>query len=94
MVPVSIDQLREMMLNSEEAMEAYETADSESRLIEALYEMREHAKLNKSELATLLGITPSALVRLENAPRSASIKTLERYAKACGASINICISYK
>ncbi|HFY9634337.1 TPA: helix-turn-helix domain-containing protein, partial [Salmonella enterica] len=52
-------------------------------------EMRENAGLTKTEVAQRLDIRPSAISRLERNPLGASIKTLSRYADACGAKIDI-----
>lgn len=86
---ISYEQLKEEMLNSPEAIRAYEEADKELAIIELLYQMRERAGLTKKDLATRLGIGPSAITRLEGNPLGASIKTLTRYAHACGAEIDI-----
>lgn len=86
---LSLNELREKMLNSPESLQGYEDADRELALIELLYEMREKAGLTKTEVAQRLDINPSALTRLEKNPLGASIKTLSRYATACGAKIDI-----
>lgn len=86
---VSLEQLRKEMLDTPEAIRGYEEADRELALIELLYEMREKAGLSKTDLARRLDIGPSAITRLERNPLGASIKTLARYAEACGARIDI-----
>ena len=86
---LSLNELREKMLNTPESLQGYEDADRELALIELLYEMREKAGLTKTEVAQRLDINPSALTRLEKNPLGASIKTLSRYANACGAKIDI-----
>lgn len=93
MKPVSIKELKERMLNTPEAVAAYEEADRELEVIELLYAMREHAQLNKSELAQRLGVSPAAVSRLERNPLGASLKTLEKYASACGAKIALNLEY-
>lgn len=94
MKPVSLSELKKDMLNSPEAIAAYEDADRELAVLEALYEMREHAKITKSELARRLNISPSAISNLEKNPLGASLKTLERYAQACGATLAFNVVYK
>ncbi len=86
---VYLDELRKKMLNTPEAVRGYQDADRELALIEMLYEMRENAGLTKTEVAQRLDIRPSAISRLERNPLGASIKTLSRYADACGAKIDI-----
>lgn len=94
MKPVATKELKERMLNTTEARAAYEDADRELRVLEALHAMRESAGLSKAELAKRLEIAPSAINRLEKNPMGASLKTLERYARACNASWNFNVVYK
>lgn len=94
MKPVAMKELKKRMISTAESREAYEDADRELAVLEALHTMRENAKLSKVELAQRLDIAPSAITRLEKNPLGASLKTLERYAKACGASWNFNIVYK
>ncbi|MBC8949011.1 MULTISPECIES: helix-turn-helix domain-containing protein [Xenorhabdus] len=54
--------------------------------------MRANAGLSKSELVKKLGVSPSAITRLEGNPMETSIRTLSRYANTCGANINIKLS--
>lgn len=94
MKPVTVTQLKKQMLNSDEAREAYAEADRELAVLELLHEMREHAKITKTELARRLNIQPSAITKLEKNPMGASLKTLERYANACGATFDFSAVYK
>lgn len=86
---IPFNQFKEKLLNTPEAVRGYQEADKELALLEMLYEMREKAGLTKSALAARMGLQPSAISRLESNPLGASMKTLSRYAKACGASIDI-----
>ncbi|AYA41688.1 helix-turn-helix transcriptional regulator [Xenorhabdus nematophila] len=86
---ISFEQLRAEMLDTPAAIQAYNDADRELAIVEMLYQMRERAGLSKSELAKKLGISPSAITRLEGNPLGASVKTLSRYASACGANFDI-----
>ncbi|WP_274725528.1 helix-turn-helix domain-containing protein [Xenorhabdus bovienii] len=81
------------MLDTPAAIQAHNNADQELAIVEMLYQMRERAGLSKSELAKKLGISPSAITRLEGNPLGASVKTLSRYASACGANIDIRMTY-
>ncbi|CDH32679.1 helix-turn-helix domain-containing protein [Xenorhabdus bovienii] len=90
---ISFEQLREELLDTPAAIQAYNDADQELVIVEMLYQMRERAGLSKSELAKKLGISPSAITRLEGNPLGASVKTLSRYASACGANIDIRMTY-
>ncbi|MDH1088815.1 helix-turn-helix domain-containing protein [Pantoea brenneri] len=55
--------------------------------------MREHANINKAELARRLNITPSTITQLEHNPGRVKLSTLEWYAAACGGTINISVTY-
>lgn len=93
MKPITLEQLKNEMLNTPESIQAYQEADKELAAIHLLHEMREHAGISKTALAKRLGIKPSAINRLEKNPLGASMNTLERYANACGATINISVQY-
>ena len=86
---IPFNQVKESLLNTPEAIRGYQEADKELALVEMRYEMREKAGLSKSALAERMGITPSAISRLEGNPLGASMTTLRKYAQACGAEINI-----
>lgn len=94
MKPVSFKEFKERALENDEVRAAYEEADRELAVLEALHAMREHAKLTRTELARRLEISPAALSRLEKNPLGASMKTLARYASACGADISLSVLYK
>ncbi|WP_411706098.1 helix-turn-helix domain-containing protein [Edaphovirga cremea] len=86
---VSFDELKAKALQNPEVQQAYDEADKELELVQLLFEMREKAGLTKAELAERLGIKPPAINRLEGNPLGASMRTLERYAAACGARLSI-----
>ena len=75
---IPFNEVKEKLLNTKEL-----------EMVEMLYEMREKAGLTKSALAERMGLRPSAISRLESNPLGASMKTLSKYAQACGATINI-----
>ena len=49
---ISIEQLKEEMLNSPEAIQAYKEADKELAIAERLYQMHEEAGLTKEDPTT------------------------------------------
>lgn len=61
---IPFNQVKESLLNTPEAIRAYQEADKELALVEMLYDMREKAGLSKSALAERMGILPSAISRL------------------------------
>ncbi|CFR05205.1 helix-turn-helix domain-containing protein [Yersinia kristensenii] len=82
-------ELKAKALSNPEVKQAYDEADYELALVQLLYDMREKAGLSKTELAERLGVKPPAINRLEGNPLGASMRTLERYATACGAKLQI-----
>lgn len=86
---IPFNEVKEKLLSTPEAVKGYEEADKELEMVEMLYEMRERAGLTKSALAERMGLRPSAISRLESNPLGASMKTLAKYAHACGATIDI-----
>lgn len=94
MKPVEMKELEARMLNTPEARASYIDADRELEMQELLFSLREHASLNKAELARRLGVTPSVVGKLEKNPLGASMKTLEKYAAACGARLALNVVYK
>lgn len=93
MKPVGLNELKSRMLNTEAAIEGYNEADRELAVVALLAELREHANINKAELARRLNVTPSTITQLENNPGGVKLSTLERYAAACGGTINISVSF-
>ncbi|MBA5234776.1 helix-turn-helix transcriptional regulator [Pectobacterium aroidearum] len=90
---VDLKELKERMLNTPESIRGYEEADRELALIQVLYDMRERAGITKADLAKRLDVAQSALNRLEKNPLGASVRTLQKYADACGAKIEIKVSH-
>jgi len=89
---ICLDELKARMLNNEESVNGYIEKDRDIAMIELLVQLREHAKISKAELARRLNVTPSSVTQIERNPRSMKLSTLDRYAAACGASINISIT--
>lgn len=65
MKPISLNELKELMLNDAESIAAYKEADKELELIQILFKMRERSGMSKTELADKIGIKPSGINRLE-----------------------------
>lgn len=63
---------------------AYEEEIRTEKLQAMLKEWRESAGLTKSQLAEIIGVNPSTITRLETNVNNASIKSIVRYAAACG----------
>lgn len=86
---IPFEEIKKKALQDPAVRQAYDEADRELALIEMLYDMRETAGLTKTELANRLGVKPPSINRLESNPLGASLKTLERYAAACGSKLVI-----
>lgn len=94
MKAVPLDELKKKMLNTPEAIRGYEDADRELMMLQLISEIRQRAGLTKTEIARRCGVNPPEITRLEKNPLGASVRTLERYANACGASIDIKAVYQ
>lgn len=84
-----ISELKQRLMANPAFREEYRKADAEFALIEALVEARGRANLTQAELARRMGTTQSAIARLEGGGVSPSIATLQRYAEATGARLEI-----
>ncbi len=81
--------LKKRWMKEPEFRKAYELADSEYAIIEALIRARTAAKLSQTALAKRLGTTQSAIARLEGGGVSPSLSTLRRYAEATGRRLHL-----
>jgi predicted transcriptional regulator len=81
--------LKAKLMEDADFREEYQKADAEFRLIEELVAARARARLTQAELARRIGTTQSAIARLEGGGVSPSIATLQRYAEATGARLEI-----
>lgn len=88
-IAVSHFDVKKRLLNTPEAIAAYEEAADEYALLEQLTEWRTKAGLTKADVAQRMGVKPPAINRLENNVTKASWQTLRRYAAACGVSLAI-----
>lgn len=68
---------------------AYEALESEFSLVNSLIRARMRARLSQAQVAERMGTTESAVSRLESGRSMPSTRTLERYAKATGHSLQI-----
>lgn len=84
-----LSELKRRWMANPELQTAYEEADVEYRVVEALIEARSRAQLSQTELAKRIGTTQSAIARLESGQISPTISTLKRYATATGSRLVI-----
>lgn len=84
-----LSELKKRWIKDPEFRTAYEEADVEYRVVEALIAARSRAHLSQTELAKRIGTTQSAIARLESGQVSPTITTLKRYAAATGSRLVI-----
>lgn len=87
--PVEHKSVIKRLLDSPEALAAYDEMSEEIALLEQLTEWREKAGLTRADIADRMGITPPAITRLERNVTKATWHTLKRYAAACGIEITL-----
>ncbi|TCL06578.1 helix-turn-helix domain-containing protein [Sodalis ligni] len=93
-VAIKHAEVMKRLLNTPEAVAAYQEAMEEDALLEQLTEWRENAGLTKAEVAKRMGVNPPAINRLERNVTKASYHTLKRYAAACGINMTIVAANK
>ena len=84
-----ISELKKRWMEEPEFRAAYDAADAEYAVIEALIRARSEANLTQAELAKRIGTTQSAVARLEGGRISPSLATLRRYAEATGKKLHV-----
>lgn len=88
---VSFADVKAKAFRNPEVLEAYLAEQRKDELKALLAQMRKSAGINSAQVAAKMGVTPATVSKLENRADRASLETLERYAAACGASIQISI---
>jgi DNA-binding XRE family transcriptional regulator len=75
---------------SPEFRKAYDTEYNRLKLAYRIAELREKAGMTQAELARKVGTTQAGISRLENPNyRNYSLKTLEKVARALGATLRV-----
>lgn len=62
------------------------------RLAKTLYDMRKSAELTQKELAKRMKTDQSAIAKMECGQGNVTVEKLERYARACGKTIDFSFS--
>ena len=76
-------------LKNPEFKAQYDALEDEYKAIEALIDARNEAGLTQSEVAKRMGITQSAVARIESGAYNKKYKTFFNYIKACGKRVAI-----
>lgn len=85
----NLKNLKKRALQNKDVRSAYDALEDEFELINKLLEMRTAAGLTQEELAQKMGTQKSNISRLEKGNTNPSLKTLRKYAKACGFEITM-----
>jgi DNA-binding XRE family transcriptional regulator len=85
----NLQQLKARALQNEEVRSEYDALQDEFELINKLLTMRTTAGLTQEELARRMGTKKSNISRLETGNTNPSLKTLRKYARACGFAITM-----
>lgn len=85
----TLAELKERFLKDPEVRAAYEEADADYAVLEAMIRARTEAGLTQAEVAERAGTTQSAIARLEGGRVSPSVATLQKYAKAVGKKLRV-----
>lgn len=88
-IPISHEEALKRLLDTPEAIAAYDEMSEELALLEQLTKWREQAGLTRAEVASRMGVTPPAISRLERNISKATWLTLRRYAAACGVTLTL-----
>ena len=62
--------------------------EADRDLLEDLIRVRESSGLSQTDIADLMGVSPSAVSRIESGARDPHLSTLRRYAYAVGAQVS------
>ncbi|WP_139799962.1 helix-turn-helix domain-containing protein [Plesiomonas shigelloides] len=93
--PVEHKEVRAKALASPEARAAYQEAlreyDDYMEIINLLDSLREHAGIDREEVAVRMGLPLAAILQLEQAPERARLEMLRRYAIACEARLRLSV---
>lgn len=84
---MNLDELLGIDLNNPRQRLARILVDEDARLLDALVEIRKSSGRSQSEVAQLMGVTQSAVARIESGERDPHLSTLRRYAHAVGAEV-------
>ncbi|MDD0823151.1 helix-turn-helix transcriptional regulator [Mannheimia sp. AT1] len=91
--PISYKKVKEKLLSDENVKTLYLEEKSADEIQSLLYEMRNKAGLNISQVAERMGISQPAVSKLERNADKATLSSLLRYARACGMELKLSAHY-
>lgn len=86
-----LDVFIEEQCSDPEFARAYEDAQSRSALLAHCVQLRKDAGLTQADVARAMGTTQSAVSELEAGAADPRLRTLQRYARAVGARIEVSV---
>ncbi|ENG7506239.1 helix-turn-helix transcriptional regulator [Vibrio parahaemolyticus] len=84
----NLQSLKKKALADPKVKAEYDALEPEFNVISTLLSMRETAGLTQSQVAERMGTKESNVSRLEKGTGNPTIKTLMKYAKACGCQLD------
>lgn len=90
---MSLSSLKEKALSNTEVQKEYEALTDEFEVISKLISMRERSGLTQKEVAVRMGTKTPNVSRLESGRGNPSLKTLMKYANACGFKLDLGFKY-
>lgn len=89
MTVTNLQQFKAKLSQNPDFDAAYQALKPEYELLKALLSMRERAGLTQADVAQRLGTQRTNISRLESGRTSPNLKTLQKYADACGFDLTL-----
>lgn len=88
----TVDEFHEKWMRDPEYRKEYAALEDEFALAEALISARARAGLSQEQLAERMQTTQSVIARMESGRHMPSTRSLQRYARAVGARLDIALT--
>ncbi|WP_165312564.1 helix-turn-helix domain-containing protein [Vibrio ziniensis] len=88
-----LQSLKNKSLENTEVKAEYDSLEAEFKLISTLLAMRASAGLTQLQVAERMGTRESNISRLEQGTGNPTIKTLMKYAQACGCELSLSFTH-
>ncbi|ANV98346.1 transcriptional regulator [Helicobacter enhydrae] len=89
MATIKFSEVKKELMQNPEFKKEYEALGDEFNAIEALIDTRNKAKLTQAQVAEKMGITQSAVAKIESGAWNIKFSTFSNYLKACGQRVAI-----
>lgn len=91
--PISYKTVKDKLLADEKVKTLYLEEKAAEDVQSLLYEMRNKAGLNISQVAERMGVSQPTVSKLERNANKATLASLLRYAQACGMELKLSAHY-